>query len=391
MRQGLKTVFPAAVLLIAQGGTTIFHRAYGWLDPDTHQLPTRTDTLFDLASLTKLFTATAFMTLIEKQLVTPETPVARVLPEFSGVRRILPPTDPHTGETLPPHPEFVGMSVKAKNVTFRQLLTHTSGLDAWQDLCAGENPIDTETLAHHVYPNIRRRRLNTFLRSPSFVYPPGKQFLYSDLGFIALGETIERLSMMPLASFLSQAVLKPLGLHSVTYNPLTRGIPLDTIAPTEFCRRRKRRIRGEVHDENAACLGGEAGHAGLFATARDIAVFGQFFLNGRHSKSPSILSTRLIQEMTREQIHLNGERRGLGWKLQTEIGSPVGKSFSLRSYGHTGFTGTSLWIDPAQDLLVVVLTNRVYRGRDNQGIADFRIKLHQSVVTAINHSPENSL
>ena len=391
MRRGLETVFPAAVLLITHRGETVFHRAYGWLDPNTRRLPTQKDTLFDLASLTKLFTATAFMTLVAKGTVTVDTPVAQVLPEFNGIRRILPPTDPHTGATRPANPKLAGLTVDAGKITFRQLLTHTSGLDAWQDLCERENNTCAATTPHNVRADIRRRRLNTFLQHPKFVYPPGKAFLYSDLGFITLGETIERLSIMPLSEFLSQAVLKPLALKSVVFNPLAHNIPLDTIAPTEFCRWRKRRIHGEVHDENAACLGGEAGHAGLFATAADVASFGQFFLADKHSNTRAILSDDLRQEMTREQVYLNGERRGLGWKLQTKTGSPAGKSFGFRSYGHTGFTGTSLWIDPERDMLVVLLTNRVYRGRDNQSIADFRVSLHQSVATAIDSASENSL
>ena len=391
MRQGLETVFPAGVLLVEQNGTTIFHRAYGWLDPDTQNLPTRKDSLFDLASLTKLFTVTAFMTLVEKKSVGLDTPVARVLPEFSGMRRITRQTDPHTGATLPPPAKFAGQMVNTAQITFRQLLTHTSGLDAWQDFCRNTTQTDIVPPPHQIRPEVRRHRLNTFLQNPNFVYPPGKQFLYSDLGFIALGEAIERLSVMPLAELLTRNVLTPLGLNSVGYNPLARNIPRDIIAPTEFCRWRKRRIHGEVHDENAACLGGEAGHAGLFATARDVAAFGRVFLDGGHGKSSPILSADLLQEMTREQIHLNGERRGLGWKLHTETNNPVGKAFSRHSYGHTGFTGTSLWIDPARDMLVVLLTNRVYRGRYNQSITDFRLKLHQSIATATNFSSGNSL
>jgi CubicO group peptidase (beta-lactamase class C family) len=383
MQKGLGSTFPAAVLLIQQEGEIIFQRAYGWIDPEGKHWPISGDTVFDLASLTKLFTATAFMTLVGSGKIGLETPVSRVVPEFGGIYPILPGIDPHTRAVLPPIPEFEGRMVDAELVTFRHLLTHTSGLAAWDDFCRDVEGDDVP-MPHLVPQTVRRRRLDAVLSNPRFVYPPGKQFLYSDLGFILLGEAIERLSEMPLPDYLERAVFRPLGIQ-VLFNPLAHNIPRASIAPTEFCVWRGRRIWGEVHDENAACLGGVAGHAGLFATARDVATFGQSFLD----KDSPILRSELVEEMIRQQVHWQNVRRGLGWQLTGADGVPVGKSWSSKGFGHTGFTGTSLWIDPDRALSVVLLTNRVYYGRDGDAIARFRIQLHEAVASIADNYSEN--
>ena len=380
MRQGLATTFPAAVLLIQQNGKTLFHRAYGWLDPEEKQWPVKRDVLFDLASLTKLYTATAFMTLVDKGSVTLETPVSEVLPEFTGIHRLQPGVDPHTKRPLPPDPAFFGKKVNADLITFRHLLTHTSGLAARVDLCqgaAGQQP------PNHLPASTRRVRLDALLRAPRLVYPPGERFLYSDLGFILLGEAIERMSGMSLPDYLARAVFAPLGMADITFNPLARGIPRQRIAPTEFCQWRGRRIRGEVHDENAFCLGGVAGHAGFFATALDVAALGSCFLAG----GKGVLSAETVTEMLRDQIHHDEELRGLGWQLK--IDARPAPSFSIRSFGHTGFTGTSLWVDPDRRLVVALLSNRVYYGRDSEAISRFRLRLHESIANVTDYFSEN--
>ena len=371
MRQGLTSTFPAAVLLIQQNGKTLFHRAYGWLDPEEKQWPVERDVLFDLASLTKLFTATAFMTLVERGDVALETSVSAVLPEFTGIHPLQPGVDPHTKRLLPPDPAFAGKKVNVDLITFWHLLTHTSGLAAWDDLCrgaAGQNP------PHHLPASTRRARLDALLRAPRLVYPPEERFLYSDLGFILLGEAVERLSGMRLADYLVRAVFAPLGMADITFNPLARDAPRQRMAPTEFCRWRGRRMWGEVHDENAFCLGGVAGHAGLFATAQDVVALGTCLLAGGNG----VLSAETVTEMLRDQIHHGEERRGLGWQLKTD--ARPAPSFSIGSFGHTGFTGTSLWVDPRRALAVVLLTNRVYHGRDGEAIARFRVRLHNAVI-----------
>ncbi len=377
MQAGLSATFPAGVLLVQQRGKIRFHQAYGWLDPTTRGFPTQEDTRFDLASLTKVFTATAFMTLVAAGKAALDEPVVRVLPELSGRHPLLPPIDPHSKTPLAPLPAYAGRQIDARRVTFRHLLTHTAGLAAWLDCC--QPPLHPVPQPHRVPPALRAQRLQALLEAPRFVFPPGQVVHYSDVGFILLGEAVARLARMDLPAYLQQAVGRPLGMTTVTYNPLAQGVPQALLAPTEQCPWRGRRLWGEVHDENAACLGGVAGHAGLFATAADLAKLGQCFL----ARGQGVLPAALAQAMVREQAFTDNERRGLGWKLQTPTGSPVGQAFGQPSFGHTGFTGTSLWVDPSRDLVVVLLTNRVYYGRAGEAIARFRVQLHQAVVRAI--------
>jgi CubicO group peptidase (beta-lactamase class C family) len=180
-----------------------------------------------------------------------------------------------------------------------------------------------------------------------------------------------------------QAVLRPLGLKHTTYNPLAHNVLAEHIVPTEFCAWRERRCVGEVHDENAASLGGVAGHAGLFSTAYEVAVLGQTYLNRGSYGAARMLSPKTVAEMTCVQVNLDDNPRGLGWLRRSQGWSSSGRRFGPRSYGHTGFTGTSLWVDPDRALVVALLTNRVYYGRDPAGIADFRPRLHDAVVEAI--------
>jgi len=177
MQSGVNAVFPAAVLSVKQGGETIFHRAYGYLDPETRRLPAQLNTLFDLASLTKLFTATAFMTLVDAEKVTLQTPVADVLPQFAGRRPISATEDPLTKTPVPPDPEFAGQTVNAADVTFQHLLTHTSGLAAWRSLyktLADKAPVPLPT---EVTPEKRRARIAPIYGDYGFAYPPGAKMI----------------------------------------------------------------------------------------------------------------------------------------------------------------------------------------------------------------------
>jgi len=372
LQEAMGVVCPAAVLLVARHGVVAWHRAYGWLDPETRLQPTRRDSIFDLASVTKLFATTAFMTLVEAGRVALDQPVAEVLPTFRGPRPIAAYEDPlNPGamiEVVPATSELV----EAGQVTFRQLLTHTSGLPAWKPL--------------YRLPGGREAIFAAAAQVP-FAYPPGQRVLYSDLGLILLTTAIERLAGEPLDAYLRRAVLKPLGLSETHYRPTSassayplRRRPSADIAPTELCAWRGRRLRGEVHDENAAAMGGVSGHAGLFATAWEVAVLGQLYLNGGVYAGRRLLAPATVAAMTSEQAAFADERRGLGWMLKSLQASSAGRYFSPRSYGHTGFTGTSLWVDPERELLVVLLTNRVYYGRSNAAeILTLRQAVHEAV------------
>ena len=384
MRDGLDTVFPAAALLVARHGRVVFDRPYGFLDPETRQRPARSDSLFDLASVAKLFTATAFMTLVEAGRVGLDTPVGDVLLEFKGVRPIGPTEDPLTKVPVPADPTYAGQEVDTRQVTFWHLLTHTSGLAAWRSLYRENGEAgDAVPMPHDVPAEKRARRVAAIHGLYGFAYPPGQHMVYSDLGLILLGEAVARLTGTLLEACVQQRVLEPLGLTHTTYNPLACGVPAERIVPTDFCAWRQRRCIGEVHDENAASLGGVAGHAGLFGTAWEVAVLGQTFLNGGSYGNARILSPDTVTEMTRVHVDFEDNPRGLGWLRRSHGWSSSGRWFSPRSYGHTGFTGTSLWIDPDRALLVVLLTNRVYYGRDSEGIVDFRPRLHDAVAEAL--------
>lgn len=366
IREALGRVFPAAQVTVWQRGEIAFSDVYGWLDPETRRRPVRPDSLFDLASVTKLFVVAAFMTLVEEGLVGLDEPVRRVLPDFDGVRPIRAYEDPlQTGgfvsvETAGPAAE----TVDAGQVTFRHLLTHTSGLPAWRPLFREAGP-----------EAARRLALTTF-----FAYPIAARAIYSDIGLILLGMSVEQLTGQRLDEAVAARVTAPLGLEHTRYLPAGGAVATENIAPTEMCGWRGRRIVGEVHDENAAGLGGITGHAGLFSTADDVAAFGQSFLNARRGRAPAILRAETVAEMVRLQAEDGMTRRGLGLALWCSDPEASGNPFDPAAFGHTGFTGTSLWVDPARDLVVACLTNRVYYGRAAAGILKFRVDLHRAIV-----------
>ncbi|MCX6047115.1 MAG: serine hydrolase [Chloroflexi bacterium] len=354
---------PAAQLEIRLNGKMIGSRAYGWLDPETRQQPTQRETQFDLASVTKLFVVTAFMTLVEAGVVALDQPVYTVLPAFTGLRPIQPYENPLQLGDLVQVTDAVG-TIDASTITFRHLLTHTSGLPAWRPLFRQADATAARQMA-----------LSTFFSSPT-----GAHIVYSDIGLILIGLAVEQLTGSVLADAVQQRVTDPLGLHQTRYHPLgNASINQNNSAPTEFCQWRQRRIVGEVHDENAARLGGVAGHAGLFSTAIDVATFGQMFLDG----GQPLLRPETVQEMTRLQAEDGDIRRGLGFALWSPDPEASGNPFSQRAFGHTGFTGTTLWIDPARELVVALLTNDVYYGRAGREIGALRVAVHRAVVEII--------
>ncbi len=386
MREGLENCFPAAQVLACQSGRVLWHRAYG---------ASKLDSLFDLASVTKLFTTTAFLSLVSEGRVALDALVADVIPEFTalgvdadGLRRVDASDDPVTWNAAPVEAAYAGQRVDPRRVTFRHLLTHTGGLAPWPMLFRKVGAVPPpEGVAD---PEERARRLRAGLEivcAYPFAGPPDSGIRYSDQGLILLGEAVARLHGAPLDRAITERVLRPLGLATTTFNPVLAGYPLERIVPTEFdARWRERRVHGEVHDENAASLGGVAGHAGLFSTARDLAVFGQAWLdcalNGDPGRLP--MPADLAREAVRELVGDGELRRGLGWILKAGGDySNMGTLMHPDSFGHTGYTGTSLFIDPTRALLVACLTNRVYHGRDPEPITAFRPALHDAVVEAL--------
>ena len=355
-------VAPAIQLTIHHKGEKVFSQAYGWLDPGTRVEPVNQETLFDLASLTKLFTTTVFMILVEAGQVRLDQPVGEVLPGFNGLRPIRPYEDPLDWSKTVDETNGARGMVDSSKVTFRNLLAHNSGLPAWRPF---EEMADAAAA--------RQMALETF-----FAYPTGARVIYSDVGLILLGMAVEKLTGQRLDEAVRTRVTGPLGLDSARFLPPQNPAPRN-VAPTELCRWRKRRIVGEVHDENAWRLGGIAGHAGLFANADDLARFGQMYLDGGRP----LLAPETVAEMRRLQSQEGNTRRGVGFQLWSPDLEASSHPFSPETFGHTGFTGTCLWMDPRRELVVALLTNEVYNGRADRGIGPLRIAAHEAIVKVI--------
>ena len=350
---------PAAVVQIRQRNAVVYERAVGWMDPERPSRPVPLDALFDLASLTKLFTTTLFLQLVAAGKVAVDTAVSTLIPDFSGPRPIQPYENPlQTGEfvTIAAGPG----TVDATQITFRHLLTHTSGLPAWR-------PLFQLPAANDRYTAVTQ----TF-----FSYPTGAQVIYSDIGLILLGWAIERLTGLSLRQAMAQFTPQ-ITPAAIQFSPVAPELAL----PTEQCAWRQRRIHGEVHDENAFSLGGAAGHAGLFGSVTAVADLGQAWLNTL--SGGRLLPPSLAQEAVSLQAADGDTRRGLGWALWSPLPASASHPFSPSAFGHTGFTGTSLYIDPEQELVVACLTNEVYYGRQNRGILAFRVALHEHALILI--------
>ncbi|MDI7248206.1 MAG: serine hydrolase domain-containing protein [Bacillota bacterium] len=334
---------PGAAWAFGTGSGIVGWGACGFAMVHPEKRPMRPDTLFDLASVTKcVATATATMLLIERGMMRLDDPVAEFIPGFA-----------ESGK---------------ENVTIRHLLTHTSGLPAWADLyLRASSPQD-------MIAGISKMPLE---------HEPGSKVVYSCLGFIILGEVVGRVAGRPMDALLADEVFAPLGMADTCFNPpeAARG----RAAATENCKWRGRVLVGEVHDENAFAMGGVSGNAGLFSTARDLAVFCQMLLGEGSLGGVRVLSPATVRAMTRDHTGARlGECRGLGWAVRGDgVVSSAGDLMSPRAFGHTGFTGTSIWIDPELDIFAVLLTNRVHFGRDNESHIRLRPRFHNVVVSLL--------
>jgi CubicO group peptidase (beta-lactamase class C family) len=332
--------YPGAAVVVGRKGAAVWQRGFGRLDwSDESPAVDPTESIYDLASLTKVVgTTTALMILYDQGKVHLDDPVSKYVPEFSGGDKDL--------------------------VTVRLLLEHRSGLPAGRDLWR---------IAHS--PDEAREAV---IQTP-LAYHPDQYYEYSDLGADMLGFVVEAASGQRLDQFLADHVWKPLDMEDTFFKPADSL--RNRIAPTEVNPPRGYPLRGEVHDENAFALGGIAGHAGLFSSASDLAVFAQMMLNGGQYNG-----TRIIADSTVTLFTTRAARtRALGWDTCAGDGS-CGKYLSERAYGHTGFTGTSLWIDPDRDMFVILLTNRVHAARARRPakvIADVRADLSDAAALAV--------
>src|SRR5216684_999232 len=338
--------FPGATLAVGYKGK-ISLRAFGKLSYDANAAAAIPNTMYDIASLTKaVATTTLVAKLVEGDFAVPldlDAKIERYLPEWANG----------------PNADW------RHRVTVRHLLTHTSGLPAFKE-----------------YWRTSKGKQDTLARifAEPLEYEPGTREIYSDLGIILMAEIVERLTGRNLDELTREDIFSPLGMSHTMYLPPKRIWP--TIAPTEIdTQLRHRLIQGEVHDENAFAIGGVSGHAGIFSTAPDLAAFCQMLLNGGVYAHHRILRRSTIAQFTVPQ-ELSNRTRTLGWVVPSE-GGFSGHFYSAHSFGHTGFTGTSIWIDPDRQLFVVLLTNRVHPTRENTKIQAARVALHDAVMQAL--------
>ena len=284
---------------------------------------------FDMASLTKVVaTTTAAMLLVDRGQLDLEAPLARYLPELRVTNK--------------------------RDVTVRQVMTHSAGLRPF--------------IPFHTRGVTTRDALLAAVLADSLVYAPGTESRYSDFGFILLGLAVERITGLPLDQFCARDIWGPLGMTQTHFRPVGRSAGADLVVPTEVDNLyRHRLVQGEVHDETAWTLGGVAGHAGLFSTAADMARFAAMLAtDGRLPDGRTFIRPETLRRFTAREGSVRGSTRAIGWDTRSPTGySSAGTKFGPRAFGHTGFTGTSLWVDPDRGLWVVLLTNRVYPTREN--------------------------
>lgn len=326
---------PGAVVLVGHHGRVVYRKAFGYRALEPRREHMTVDTIFDLASLTKVVaTTTAIMQLIEQGKVRPNDPVAKYLPEFA-----------QNGK---------------EDITVRELLTHYSGLEPDLDL---KTPWQGKATAYAM----------AFAEKPE--NPPGSQFVYSDINFITLGALIEQVSKMTLDNYTQSKIFAPLKMTHTRYLPPASWRP--KIAPTQYDDEGMM-LRGVVHDPSARRMGGVAGHAGLFSTADDLGKFAQALLGGS-----KVLSPLAVEKMSTPQQPPNATSlRGFGWDIDSPFSTNRGDFLPVGSFGHTGFTGTSLWIDPVTKTYIILLTNSVHPNGHGTAVS-LRTKLATAVAAAL--------
>jgi CubicO group peptidase (beta-lactamase class C family) len=344
LRSEVDSAFPGAVLAVGRRGRPPVYAAVGHYGLDDPR-PVDTSTVYDLASLTKVLGLTTIcMLLVHEGRLDLDAPVQRYVPAFAGPGK--------------------------ERVTIRHLLTHSSGLPDWR-------PLYTEATT--------RAKAFALTDTTPLRAGPGTTSVYSDLGAIVLTQAVEAITGQPLDALLAARVFAPLGMRDTRFLPPAEW--RERIAPTERAQDGTV-IRGTVHDENAWRLGGVSGHAGLFGTAPDLARFASWLLEMWHGRTPSAVGGQpnlpavLVRTWTRRQDLPAGSSRALGWDTPSGSNSSAGTRLGPLTFGHTGFTGTSIWIDPERDLFIILLTNRVHPTRENTRITRVRPRVADLVADA---------
>jgi len=340
LQQGVAhRAFPGASVAVTHRGRLVALKAFGRFTYESDSPAVTPTSVFDLASVSKIVATTAMtMILYERGLLDLEVPMAAVVPEFAS-------DDP-----------------RRREITLHMLLAHSSGLPAYEKLFLRARTKDELLVAAFSTP---------------LAADPGTGADYSDIGFIVLGVALERMADETLDHFCQHEVFGPLGMTRTAFNPppAWRAAIPPTVDDTTF---RSRVIQGEVQDENASVLGGVAGHAGVFSTAEDVAMFAHAMLSGGRP----LVRPETLALFTRRESAPEGTSRALGWDTPSSP-SQSGKYFSGRSFGHLGYTGTSLWIDPERQLSVTLLTNRTWPDCRNDAIKEVRPRFHDAVIEAL--------
>ncbi len=353
-------VFPGAVLLIRLRGEVAYRKAVGRRSLLPSGDPVTLETIYDLASLTKpLATTSAVLLLVQQGRLQVDRTLRALLPELSNVP---------VGEA-----------------TVYHLLTHSAGLPGWRPFYERVAEEDRRRPGFLGDPAARQAVLE-YIRDEALLYPIGSRSLYSDLGFMLLGMLVERVTGQSLAVFCREHLYEPTGAAPLAFleigtkrlDSLNRaGMVLDDVAPTEEDQWRGRVLQAEVHDENAYALGGTAGHAGLFGTAAAVLAMSEAWLNA-HRGRRTVFDPSMVRQFVSRQHRIPQSSWALGWDTPS-TSSSSGTKFSPESFGHLGYTGTSLWVDPVCELEVVLLSNRVHPTRRNESIRRFRPLIHDLI------------
>jgi CubicO group peptidase (beta-lactamase class C family) len=356
-------VIPGATVVVRRGRDIEFEGAFGFRSLAPERSPMHLGTVFDLSSLTKaLATTIAVMMLTRDGRLRLDDRVTRCFHNF-------------------------GVHNKTA-VTFRHLLAHCSGLAAWRPFYQRVAQVEKSGRVNFMSSNGAKQFVFDEIHREKPEAPPGTKAIYSDLNFILLGETIEQVSGFTLNRFCRDKIFRPLALRSTDFIDIshTRSRHLepvaDMFAPTEICAWRQRLLIGEVDDENAFAMGGVAGHAGLFAPVREVDLIARELLLCHAGKS-ELVPQRIVSDFWTRDHAVPGSTWALGWDTPSAENSSAGRYFSPNAVGHLGFTGTSIWIEPEKQIAVSLLTNRIHPRRDNQAIREFRPRIHDLIMEAL--------
>ncbi|PID57386.1 hypothetical protein CSB45_07630 [candidate division KSB3 bacterium] len=351
---------PGIALLVIKNQDCVYRKAFGHAQIYPERRPLSVETLFDIASLTKVIASTtAIMLLIQDQKISLDDPLTKFLPEFP-----------------------------CEQISLRQVLTHCAGFTAhlpFYEYVQEAAQEQGEELDDFIGSSEAKNLLIRLICQTDLLYTPGTFTKYSDLGFLLLGQVIENISGAPLDRFCDDAIFGPLGMKNTFYQALHGNRRTGDFAATEFCDWRRRVICGEVHDENACIMGGVAGHAGLFSTLDDLQRFMLRLIACWHGQD-EFIRQEIVTTFFRRQDLVKDSTRALGWDTPSRNmreKASGGTLIAETSIGHTGFTGTSIWFDPTRDITIVLLANRIHPSRHNTTFLKMRPRIHDTVVIAL--------